>query len=58
MFLFNNSPKNLNGNFLKHVILIKSQVSLRPYDVKKIQLFINITCFQKLALRFFWAIIE
>ena len=52
------AQKNLNANFWKHVILIKSQVSLRPYDEKKTQLFINITCFQKLPLRFFWAIIE
>ena len=43
---------------LASVILIKSWVSLRPYDEKKTRLFINITCFQKLALRFFWAIIE
>ena len=52
------AQKNLNANFWKHVTLIKIQVSLRPYDEKKIQLFINITCFQKLALRFFWAIIK
>ena len=52
------AQKNLNANFWKHVILIKSRVSLRPYDEKKTRLFINITCFQKLALRFFWAIIE
>ena len=30
------AQKNLNGNFWKHVILIKSQVSLHPYDEKKI----------------------
>ena len=29
------AQKNLNANFWKHVILIKSQVSLRPSDEKK-----------------------
>ena len=52
------AQKNLNANFWKHVILIKSQVFFSSYGHKLTRLFINITCFQKLALRFFWAIIE
>ena len=31
------AQKNLNANFWKHVILIKSQFSLHPYDEKKFQ---------------------
>ena len=52
------AQKNLNANFWKHVILIKSWIFFSSYGRKLTWLFINITCFQKLALRFFWAIIE
>ena len=52
------AQKNLNANFWKHVILIKSWIFFSSYGRKLTWIFINVTCFQKLALRFFWAIIE
>ena len=52
------AQKNLNANFWKHVILIKSWIFFSSYGRKLTWIFINVTCFQKLALRFFWAIIK
>ena len=52
------AQKNLNANFWKHVILIKSWIFFSSYGCKLTWIFINVICFQKLAFRFFWAIIE